>query len=253
MDLDLRGRRVLVTGASQGIGEGIARAFAAEGAQLHLAARTGSRLEALAAGLASQYGVAVHVLAVDLAAEGSVEALMRFASSADILVNNAGDIPAGNLLEVDAARWRRGWELKVFGSIDITRAMYRHMKARGRGVILNNIGASGDSPDFDYVAGTTGNAALMAFTRAVGGRSLRDGIRVLGVNPGPVATPRFERVVTAAAGGADALAARLPLGRPAHVAEVADLFVYLASDRASYMSGAIVTVDGGLTSRGGLR
>jgi NAD(P)-dependent dehydrogenase (short-subunit alcohol dehydrogenase family) len=252
MDLNLRGRRILITGASQGIGAGIARSFAAEGAELYLAARTAERLESLAAEIAAQHAVAVHVLAVDVAGAGGLDALLQFGSEADVLVNNAGDIPGGNLFEVDEQRWRSGWELKVFGYLNLTRAMYRHMKSRRRGVILNNIGASGEHPDFDYVAGTTGNAALMAFTRAVGGRSLQDGIRVLGVNPGPVATPRFERVVKATA-GSGALAARLPLGRPASVAEIADLFVFLASDRASYASGAIFTVDGGLCSRGGLR
>jgi len=256
MDLNLRGRKVLITGASQGIGEGLARAFAAEGCEPLLVARSADKLHALAEAIRGQYAVRADVLPLDMTAPGSVEAIMRFAGEADILVNNAGSIPGGNLWDVDEAAWRQGWELKVFGYINLTRAMYLAMKNRGRGVILNNIGNGGENFDFNYIAGTTGNAALMAFTRALGGRSLEDGIRVVGINPGPVDTQRITKVLRSHAqrmlGDAarfPELMANYPLGRPASVAEVADLFVYLASDRSAYTSGVILTVDGGLTSR----
>lgn len=251
MELGLNGRRVLVTGASRGIGAGLAAAFATEGCALWLVARSGADLEQVAAPLRERHGVAVHTLALDLAAPGAVEQVAEFGHDIDILVNNAGAIPGGSLWDVDEAAWRQGWELKVFGYINLTRLVYARMKARGAGVILNNIGNGGENFDFNYIAGTTGNAALMAFTRALGGRSLDDGIRVVGVNPGPVDTERIRKVLRqrAAGGGEDDLAARFPLGRPASVAEVADLFVYLASERSRYTSGVIVTVDGGLSSR----
>lgn len=256
MDMELTGRRVLVTGASQGIGEGLAKAFAAEGCHLALVARSADKLEALAADLRAAHGVRVDVLALDMTQAGAVEEIMAFAGDADVLVNNAGAIPGGNLWDVDAQAWRKGWELKVFGYIDLTRALYPRMKARGGGVILNNIGNGGQNPDFNYIAGSTGNAALMAFTCALGGRSLEDGIRVVGVNPGPVATERIAKVLRSHAArllGDEArsgeLMAGYPLGRAATVAEVADLFVYLASPRSSYTSGTVVTVDGGITSR----
>lgn len=256
MDMELTDRRVLVTGASQGIGEGLAKAFAAEGCHLALVARSADKLEALAAGLRAAHGVRVGVLALDMTQAGAVEEIMAFAGDADVLVNNAGAIPGGNLWDVDAQAWRKGWELKVFGYIDLTRALYPRMKARGGGVILNNIGNGGQNPDFNYIAGSTGNAALMAFTCALGGRSLEDGIRVVGVNPGPVATERIAKVLKSHAArllGDEArsgeLMAGYPLGRAATVAEVADLFVYLASPRSSYTSGTVVTVDGGITSR----
>lgn len=256
MDMELTGRRVLVTGASQGIGEGLAKAFAAEGCHLALVARSADKLEALAAGLRAAHGVRVDVLALDMTQAGAVEEIMAFAGDADVLVNNAGAIPGGNLWDVDAQAWRKGWELKVFGYIDLTRALYPRMKARGGGVILNNIGNGGQNPDFNYIAGSTGNAALMAFTCALGGRSLEDGIRVVGVNPGPVATERIAKVLKSHAARllgdetrSGELMAGYPLGRAATVAEVADLFVYLASPRSSYTSGTIVTVDGGITSR----
>jgi NAD(P)-dependent dehydrogenase (short-subunit alcohol dehydrogenase family) len=174
----------------------------------------------------------------------------------DILVNNAGAVPAGDLWDVDGERWRAGWEVKVMGYIDLSRAFYRRMAADGGGVILNNIGNGGENPDFSYIAGSTGNAALMAFTRALGGRSLADGVRVIGVNPGPVATDRIERIMRSRAAQRwgdeerfTELLAEYPLGRAAHVREVADLFAFLASPRSAYTSGTIVTVDGGLTSR----
>lgn len=256
MDLELKGKKVLITGASQGIGEGLAHAFAAEGCSLHLVARSADKLDALAQAIRAEHDVAVAVQALDLTEPGAIDRLVGVCGVVDVLVNNAGAIPGGDLWEVDAERWRAGWELKVFGYIDLTRAMYRLMKANGSGVILNNIGNGGEVFDFNYIAGSTGNASLMAFTRALGGRSLDDNIRVVGVNPGPVATARIEGLLRKRAKalhgdeeGYLQLARAYPLGRPAHVAEVASLFVFLASPRSGYTSGAIFTVDGGIASR----
>lgn len=256
MDLFLTGKRVVITGASQGIGEGLARAFAQEGANLHLVARSSERLALLQQDLNRAHGVDVRIQPLDLTVRGAVEAVAAAIPDIDILINNAGAIPGGDLWTVDAESWRQGWALKVFGTIDLTRAIYPMMKARGGGVILNTIGIGGENFDFDYIAGSTGNAALMAFTRALGGRSLADAIRVIGVNPGPVATSRIEKILQARARAEFGDAARYthyldryPLGRPATVREVADLFVFLASSRSSYTSGAIITLDGGLTSK----
>ena len=256
MDMGLRGRRVLITGASQGIGEGLARAFATEGCELCLVARSADKLVRLAEELAAAHGVSARTLPLDMTMPSAIERVVAFAGAVDVLVNNAGSIPGGTLWDVDEAQWRQGWELKVFGYINLTRAVYPAMKARGSGVIINNIGNGGENFDFNYIAGTTGNAALMAFTRALGGRSLEDGIRIVGVNPGPVDTERINKVLKSHAqrllGDASRyteLKSNYPLGRAATVAEIADLFVYLASDRSSYTSGTIVTVDGGITSK----
>ena len=255
MDLQLTGKTVLITGASQGIGAGLAQAFAREGCSLVLAARSAEKIDALAQQLREEHRVDVSTIPVDLTSPGAIDTVLDQGGHADILVNNAGAVPGGNLWDVDAERWREGWELKVMGYIDMCRAFYRRMRERGHGVILNNIGNGGEMYDFDYIAGSTGNAALMAFTRALGGRSLRDGIRVVGVNPGPVATERIERIMRARAqeafGDAEQyrkLMEKLPLGRTATVPEVADLFVFLASPRSSYTTGVIFTVDGGITS-----
>ena len=255
MDLNIAGKKVLITGASQGIGAGIARAFAEEGCHLHLVARSADKLRALADALAAEHGVEVAIQPADLTQPDSIAAVAAAAGAVDVLVNNAGAIPGGDLWSVGRERWRAGWELKVFGYVDLTREVYAGMKARGGGVILNNIGNGGEVFDPHYIAGATGNAGLMAFTRALGSRSLADNIRVVGVNPGPVATDRITTLMKTRAKallGDEArypeMMARYPLGRPAHVREVADLFAFLASPRSGYTSGVIVTVDGGLSS-----
>jgi NAD(P)-dependent dehydrogenase (short-subunit alcohol dehydrogenase family) len=256
MDLGLKGKTVLITGASQGIGEGLARAFAEEGCDLHLVARSKERLAAIKSDVEARNGVKVAIHAVDLTGADAVAPLVEAVGDIDVLVNNAGVIPSGSLWDVDEAKWRAGWELKVFGYINLTRAIYPRMKARGGGVIINNIGNGGEVFDPKYVAGTTGNASLMAFTRAIGGHSLDDNIRVVGVNPGPVDTDRIYNMLKKRAvewfgdeGRYKELQDRYPLKRPAHVHEVTDLMVFLASYRSGYTSGAIFTVDGGITSR----
>jgi NAD(P)-dependent dehydrogenase (short-subunit alcohol dehydrogenase family) len=252
VDLKLADQTVVITGASQGIGEAIAHGFAAEGCRLRLVARSEQNLAGVAAELRSAHGCDVAYRALDLSDPGAVTRVVDFAEDADVVVNNAGSIPGGDLWDVDDAAWRRGWELKVFGYINMTRAFLSLMRGRGAGVIINNIGNGGENYDFDYIAGTTGNAALMAFTRAVGGRSIDFGVRVVGVNPGPVETARIYRVLRSRADNEEHLAelvAGYPAGRMATVAEIADVCTFLASPRSGYTSGTIVTVDGGITSR----
>lgn len=259
MELGLQGREALVTGASQGIGAAVARALAGEGCHLHLAARSRDRLEALAGELRDRHGVRVRVAAGDLSTAAGIEALARRADGADVVVNNAGTVPAGRLDEIDGPRWRRAWDLKLFGYIDLCRAFHARMRARGGGVIVNVIGASGERPKSNYICGATANAALIAFTQALGGDSMEHGVRVVGVNPGPVATGRLEELARASAADrlGDAgrwreLFAPLPEGRAASVEEVADAVLFVASARSSYVSGAVLTVDGGYCNRGSL-
>ena len=254
MDLGLVGRSALITGGSKGIGYAVARALAAEGcARIHLAARNAKALAERASEIEGDSGAKVIVHALDLVRTEDVLALAEACAGVDILVNNAGAIPRGTLLEIDDATWRSAWDLKVFGYINLTREIYRQMSGRGEGVIVNVVGMAGERPDANYIAAGSGNAALIYFTEALGGASIADGVRVLGVNPGPVMTDRF-------IGGAHMRAQRslgdaarwrellrpLPLGRPAEPEEVASLVAFLASPLASYLSGVMVRIDGGL-------
>lgn len=256
MDLRLAGKTALVTGASQGIGEGLAHTLAVEGVNLHLTARSADRLEKLASEIVRKHDVKVQLHPMDITEKGACERLVEAAGDIDILVNNAGVIPSGTMYDVDEDAWRAGWELKVFGYINLCRLVYARLKARGGGVIINNIGNGGEVFDPRYIAGVTGNASLMAFTKALGGASLDDNVRVVGVNPGPVDTGRIYSMLKKRAKsmyGDESrymeLAATYPLGRPAHVDEVVDTIVFLASSRSGYTTGTIVTVDGGIASR----
>ena len=260
MDLHLKGKRVLITGASKGIGAAAAEAFAEEGCHVRLAARNADAMEALAKKLRAEHSVEVTAHAVDLRKPDDLARLAKEAADIDILVNNAGDIPGGSIDKIDEATWRHAWELKVFGFINLTRLVYAQMKARGHGVIINDIGAAGEKFDANYVCGSAGNAALMAFTRALGGKSLADNIRVVGINPGPVGTDRHVTLMKTRArhqlGDENRfreLQKGFPLERPAHAREIADLMAFLASDRSGYTSGVIFTVDGGITRRLGCK
>ncbi|MGQ0654545.1 MAG: SDR family oxidoreductase [Betaproteobacteria bacterium] len=257
MDLRLRGQSVLITGASKGIGLATARAFAAEGCHLHLAARSPDALEAAKSELAKKHDVSVATYAMDLGKSENIAELGRRCAGVDILINNAGEIPSGPIESLAEADWRRGYDLKLFGYILLTKAIYADMKARGRGVIINDIGNSGENWDANYIAGSTANAALMAFTKALGGQSLDFGVRVVGVNPGPVETERMVKINKRRAVdwyGDESrwteMRERFPGGRPASAEEVADLIVFLASPRCGYITGAIVTIDGGIAARG---
>ncbi len=254
MDLNLSGKRVLVTGGSKGLGLAIARRFASEGCDIHLASRTKAVLEDAAETIRRQYPVRVDAIAIDLAQLGFAERVADACGDVDILVNNAGDVPSGSLEALDEARWRAGWDSKVFNYINLSREYFRRMKARGTGVIVNVTGIAGDLLDASYIAGSVGNAAMAAFTKALGSTSHKFGVRVVGVNPGPCATERFERLARAKAQERYGDAERwregtraLPFGRAASPDEIAAAVVFLASPLSAYTTGAILTIDGGLT------
>jgi len=256
MNLELNGKTALITGASKGIGLALAYVLADEGCNLHLAARNGEAMQVAKAEIEKKYPVTVTVHALDLSSSEAMEKLAEDAGHIDILINNAGDIPAGSLEIVNDEAWRRGFDLKVFGYITLARAFYRKMKGKD-GVIINVIGNSGENWDASYIAGSTGNAALMSFTKALGGASLNDGIRVVGVNPGPVATDRMLKIMKRKAidmlgdeGRWEELFDKYPGKRPATAKEVADLCTFPASPLAGYITGAIITIDGGIASRG---
>jgi hypothetical protein len=173
-----------------------------------------------------------------------------------VLINNAGATPRGDLLQLDEVTWRAGWELKVFGYINTTRAYYADMCKRRSGVIINIIGLGAEKLEYAYAAGSTGNAALVAFTKTVGSMSLDHGVRVLGVNPGWVETEKAIRSLRRrsedATGNADAWRDFLvgwPAQRLIQPKEIAEVVCFLASARASAVCGSIVSIDGGFGAR----
>ena len=254
MDLGLNGKRVLITGGSKGIGLSCGRVFLAEGCSIVLVSRSSDALAQAQAELGGQDRV--QIVAADLSQAVERERVFKLHPDIDILVNNAGAIPGGGLLDLTMERWEEAWSLKVMGYIHMTKLFLGAMKERGAGTIVNIIGAAGRSPRYDYLCGGTGNAALMAFTGAVGGRSVDWGVRCFGINP---AQTRTDRNITLSKARAkekfgdenrwEELMVTLPLKRLIEPDEIANTAAFLASSACGYVSGTVVDVDGGAAYR----
>jgi NAD(P)-dependent dehydrogenase (short-subunit alcohol dehydrogenase family) len=256
MDLKLSGRSALITGASKGIGFGVAQSLAAEGCHLHLNSRNAADLDAARAKILAAHKVNVTCHPLDLGVSENAAKLGSACRDVDILVNNAGAIPQGTLTGLAEKTWRESWDLKVFGYINLSREIYAAMCERKRGVIVNIIGGAGERPTAGYIAGSMANASLMAFSRALGAESPKFGVRVLGLNPSATATDRgvtrWRNQAQKELGDPEKwpeLTKGFPFGRPATVEEIADVIAFLCSDRASYMSGTVIQVDGGASAR----
>ena len=256
MDLKLSGRTALITGGSRGIGLGVAQGLAAEGCHLHLTARNATDLDAARGKILAAHKVNVTCHALDLGVSENARKLAQACRDVDILVNNAGAIPQGTLTGLDEKTWRASWDIKLFGYINVTRDIYAAMCERKRGVIVNIIGGAGERPTAGYVAGSMANAGLMAFSRALGAESPNHGVRVVGLNPSATATDRgvtrWRNQAQKDLGDAERwreLTKGFPFGRPATVEEIADVVAFLCSDRASYVSGTVISVDGGAAAR----
>lgn len=250
MDLKLKGNRVLITGASKGIGAACAKTFLEEGCSVVIVSRDAERLSATATAL-KPLGQ-IEICPADLSKSEERERVSSTYADATILVNNAGAIPGGGLLDISMERWREAWDLKIFGYIHMTQMTLRRMKERGAGTIVNIIGSAGRSPRYDYICGAMGNAGLVAFTGAVGGKSVDWGVRVLGINPALTRTDRVEFLTRARAKTAfgdesrwEELITGLPLDRMIHPEEIANTAAFLASPACGYVSGTVVDVDGG--------
>jgi 3-oxoacyl-[acyl-carrier protein] reductase len=255
MDLKLSGRRVLITGGSKGIGAACASTFLAEGCSVVLVARDAARLAATAEALGEANRVAP--VAADLSQAAERERVAAAYPDIDILVNNAGAIPGGGLLDLSMESWEQAWALKVMGYIHLTKLYLAGMKERHAGIIVNIIGGAGRSPRYDYVCGGTGNAALMAFTSAIGGKSVDWGVRVFGINPSMTRTDSMislskARAKTAVGDEArwEEMLTNLPLDRLIEPEEIANAAAFLASPACGYVSGTVLDVDGGGAYRG---
>lgn len=258
MELGLKDKLVLVTGGSKGIGLACAAAFAGEGARVAIASRSAEHLAQAAAALSAR-GHAVVPVAVELQDPQQAAAMVREVEDrlgpVEVLVNSAGAARRTPPAELTAAHWHAAMDAKYFTYIHAMDAVLPGMAARGAGVIVNVVGMGGKLAAPTHLPGGAANAALMLASVGLANAFAAKGIRVNAVNPGLTATDRVQEGLAAEArmSGRDVqavLAEQIrsrPLGRIALPEDVANVVVFLASDRAAYVSGAVIGVDGAAT------
>lgn len=252
MNLELDGKLILVTGGSKGIGLACARAFAAEGARIAICSRDSANIDRAKSLLPGVAGFTAD-LCDAAAAAAMVDKVEAECGPIDVLVNSAGAAKRSPPDELTPAFWRAAMDAKFFSTINVVDPVIKRMASRRRGVIVNVIGAGGKIASPIHLAGGSANAALMLATAGLASAYADRGVRVVGVNPALTETERVAEGLAADARLAgitpdEARAraiARIPAGRMASPEEIADTVVYLASARASYITGAIVTMDGG--------
>jgi 3-oxoacyl-[acyl-carrier protein] reductase len=259
MDLELADKTALVTGGSKGIGRAIALGLAAEGVRVAVCARDKGALEKTADEIGRRSGRDAVTIPADLSHLSEVERVVGDAKERlgrlDILVNNAGAIRGGAFLDIPDAQWTEDWSLKLLGYIRMARAVFPLMREQGGGRIINVVGAAARNPGPTYLTGGAANAALVNFTKGLADLGAPANILVTAVSPAATATERWESLLAQQAKGAgrsveaaraEALAP-YKLGRIATAEDIADLVCFLASARASFITGICITVDGGST------
>ncbi len=259
MNLGLKGKVAVITGASVGIGLGVAEAFASEGAHLVMAARQEDRLTREAKRIASDHGVRALPVCCDVATVDGVARLAESAEEAfggvDILVNNAGTGSNETIMEAPDEKWQAYWDLHVMAAVRLARAFVPMMRRRGGGAIVHNASICAVQPLWYEPIYNVTKAALLMFSKNLANEVVKDNIRVNTINPGLILTSdwiKTAKQLTASGDGdwegylqgvADEHA---PIKRFGTVAELANFFVFLCSDRASYSVGATYHVDGGM-------
>ena len=252
MRLDLEGKVVLVTGGSKGIGLACARAFVAEGAKVAIASRRRENLERATSAGAATLGVAADLTRAE-AARDLVRAVVDKLGAIDILVNSAGAARRYLPDELDAGAWHAAMDAKYFTYIHAMDATLPAMVARSRGSVVNVVGMGGKVANPIHLPGGAANAALMLATAGLAQVYAPKGIRINAVNPGATLTDRLQEALRLEAqvrriSEDEVLAsaqAKVPLRRFASAEEIANVVLFLASERASYVTGAIVPMDGG--------
>jgi 3-oxoacyl-[acyl-carrier protein] reductase len=254
MDLGLRGKKALVTGASSGIGRATALALAAEGVSVALVARRATLLDEVVGAIRHDGGIAF-AFAADIIDPAAPAAIMRQAcarlGALDILVNSAGGSRSGSITEVGDDDWEYHLQLKLMGAVRFTRAAASHI-TRPEGVIINIAGGSGERPSPNSIVNSVVNAGVIALTRAVAAGFSRQGVRVVAVNPGLTDTPLLDQIIAerAAEAGVDLarmrekMAASAPLGRFTTPEDVARNIAFIVSPLAGRLSGSAVDLGG---------
>jgi 3-oxoacyl-[acyl-carrier protein] reductase len=257
MELGIRGRTAVIGGATSGLGRASAEMLAAEGCRLLLWSRGADALEAVAGELRSAHDVEVATVSADAA---TPEAAARVADAAgafgptDILVLNAGGPPPAGATETDAAGWNRSLQLLTVTPIDLATRLLPGMRERGWGRLIAFLSSGVRQPILDLVYSNAGRSALAAWLKTTARTVAADGVTVNGVMPGRIATPRITELDSgrAARDGRTeeevraAHIATIPAGRYGQPAEFAALVAFLASERAAYLTGQLIAVDGGL-------
>jgi 3-oxoacyl-[acyl-carrier protein] reductase len=254
MDLELKGRVAIVTGASQGIGRAIAETLAAEGMPIAIVARRQEELDRLAATLPTECLVQAADLRDPAVPAGVVAAVIKRFGKLDLLVNNAGSAKRGDFLELSDADWDDGYGLKFFGAMRLCRAAWPHLK-ESHGCIVNIAGMGGRTASAEFTIGGSVNAAVLNLTKALADRGVQDGVRVNAINPGLVVTDRLrariQQVVSEKGVDEDSAARQLATGmriaRFGQPREIAEAVAFLASPRAAYCQGTLMDIDGGQT------
>ena len=254
MELNLRNKVVLITGGSKGIGLACAQAFLREGARVAIVSRSRDNLQAASRHLPGCFPWAAD-LADASAAESAVAAVENQFGPVDVLVNSAGSGKRTPPAEVDASAWRAAMDAKFFPYIHAIDAVLPSMVSRKTGAIVNIIGTAGKVAIPTNLPGGAACAALMLASAGLANAWASHGIRVNAINPGATVTERLTSSLASESrrtGKTEsellrAQEARLPVGRYARPEEIADAVLFLASERASYINGALLTIDGGLT------
>jgi NAD(P)-dependent dehydrogenase (short-subunit alcohol dehydrogenase family) len=257
MDLQMTGKKAIVTGASEGIGKAITWAFAREGVDVAICARRKEPLEAVAAEISRATNRQIVPITADLTKPADAENLVKKAHAAlgrvDILVNNAGSSPGGVLEHLTEEDWAQSLQLKFMGYVRCMKHVLPIMQKQKKGRVVNLIGNDGVKVSYWEIAPGAANAAGQNLTLSLASQYGKDNISFVAVNPGPVRTERWAGLVKAMARDmklsfeeADKLApSSIPLGRIAESEEVANLVTYLASDLAFFVNGTMIEIDGG--------
>jgi len=252
MELGLKGKVVLVTGGSKGIGFACASSFAAEGARVAICSRSRDNIDKATAQIKDVFGVAAD-LTDAAAADKMIEEVESRLGPIDVLVNSAGAAKRTPPDDLNPAIWREAFDAKFFSYINVIDPMVKRMAKRGSGVIVSVIGAGGKVASSTHLAGGSANAALMLATAGLGATYAGKGVRVVAVSPGLTETDRVAEGLAAEARLANISVdearrrsvARLPLGRMASPEEIANAILFLASAKAGYITGVTLSMDGG--------